>query len=241
MSARPPANHPPALSASAMSRLRLRRLLRPALAGAASLAIAFAFAACSLFPKPAPDPTRHYVLTGPSSATLNSGLKQGRLKVGLRSVQIAPYLDAKSMIVRRGDNEIDYRDYARWAEPLATGINRMLVARLHVSDKVARVFPQPYPFDVARDVDISVTILRCEGLVLPDGGAVASFMSAIEIVRVGDTAAGSNGGEVILREVFEAPATPWNEGDYAALAAILSDHVARLADTILAALPASQP
>jgi len=200
-------------------------------------ALALALSGCSLLPKPAPDPTRHYVLTGPAPAELNAGAKKGRLKVGLRSVQIAPYLDAKSMIVRRGENEIDYRDYARWAEPLANGINRMLVARLHVSDRVGRVFPQPYPFDVARDVDVSVSVLRCEGRVLPDGRAFASFTCAVEIVRVGDKA-GANGGEVLLREVFEAPETEWKEGDYAALAAILSDHVAKLADTLIAALPA---
>jgi uncharacterized lipoprotein YmbA len=216
-----------------MSRSLLPRPL--ALSGLAALALVFA--GCSLLPKPAPDPTRHYVLTGTAPASAEPGAKQGSLKVGLRAVQIAPYLDAKSMIVRRGDNEIDYRDYARWAEPLATGINRMLVARLHVSDKVARVFPQPYPFDVARDVDVSVSVLRCEGRVLPDGSAVASFKCAIEIVRVADLDAGAQAGEVLLREVFEAPATPWQEGDYAALAALLSDHVARLADTILAALP----
>ncbi len=204
----------------------------------AALVLASALSGCSLLPKPEPDPTRHYVLTGASSGPLDAGVKQGRLKVGLRSVQIAPYLDAKSMIVRRGDNEIDYRDYARWAEPLANGINRMLVARLHVSDRVARVFPQPYPFDVARDVDVSVSVLRCEGRVRPDGKAVASFACAVEIVRVGDRP-GADGGEVLLREVFEAPETKWQEGDYAALAAILSDDVSKLADTLIAALPAN--
>lgn len=210
------------------------RLLVSALA---TIAVALALAGCTLFPKPAPDPTRHYVLTGPAPAAVNATVKKGSLKVGLRSIQIAPYLDGKAMIVRRGDNEIDYRDYARWAEPLATGINRMLVARLHVSDKVARVFPQPYPFDVARDIDVSVSVLRCEGRVRPDGESVVSFTAGVEIVRVpSDKSTG--GGEVILRQVFEAPETPWKNGDYAALAATLSTDVALLADFILAALPA---
>ena len=212
----------------------IRRPLGLALAALFALSLA----GCSLFPKPAPDPTRHYVLTAPAPAPLDVGAKQGALKVGLRSVQIAPYLDAKSMSVRRGDNEIDYRDYARWAEPLANGINRMLVARLHVSDRVARVFPQPYPFDVNRDVDISVSVLRCEGRVRPDGKSVASFACAVELVRVGEHLGAADGGAVLLREVFEAPETEWPEGDYAALAAILSDDVAKLADTIIAALPA---
>ena len=218
---------------SAFADVRLPFRLR----AASAAVLALALSGCSFLPKPAPDPTRHYVLTGPAPAAMKADAKHGSLKVGLRSVQIAPYLDAKSMIVRRGDNEIDYRDYARWAEPLANGVNRMLVSRLHVSDRVGRVFPQPYPFDVTRDVDVSVSVLRCEGRVLPDGRAVASFMCAVEIVRVGDDP-GAAGGEVVLRKVFEAPETEWQEGDYASLAAILSDGVAKLADTIIAALPA---
>lgn len=221
-----------------MPRLLALRLARPAAAraGLSLLAASALLSGCSFFPRPAPDPTRHYVLTGPAPAAVNAAARQGTLKVGLRSVQIAPYLDGKAMIVRRGENEIDYRDYARWAEPLATGINRMLVARLHVSDRVDRVFPQPYPFDVARDVDVSVSVLRCEGRIRPDGKAVISFTCAVEIVRVADKPGATGGGQVLFREVFEAPETPWKDGDYAALAAGLSEKVAQLADVILAAL-----
>jgi uncharacterized lipoprotein YmbA len=211
---------------------RASRLVRLAFA---ALLLPFA-AACSLLPKPQPDPTRHYVLTGPAVEDVNETLNRGTLKVGVRSVSIAPYLDGKSMIVRRGANEIDYRDFARWAEPLAVAINRMLLARLNVSEKVARVYPQPYPFDVARDVDVAVTVLRCEGRVRADGTAATSFLCAIEIVRVADQAGGS--AEVLAREVFEAPEIPWKEGDYAALAEGLSDSVAKLADFIVAKLPA---
>lgn len=212
-----------------MPRSSSRRLIGLVLAAAV-----LALAGCSLFPKPAPDPTRHYVLTSPAPVA-NGIVKKGTLKVGLRAIQIAPYLDGKSMIVRRGENEIDYRDYARWAEPLATGINRMLVARLHVADRVARVFPQPYPFDIARDVDVSISVLRCEGRVLPDGRAVASFSCAVEIVRPSGDKTGA--GEVLKRAVFEAPETEWRDGDYAALATVLSADVAKLADFIVAALP----
>lgn len=191
---------------------------------------------CSLLPRPAPDPTRHFVLTGPLPTEVNEALPKGRLVVGLRSVQIAPYLDGKAMIVRRGDNEVDYRDYARWAEPLVPGINRMLAARLHVSDKISRVLPQPYPFDVSRDVDVAVSVLRCEGRVKPDGTAVVSFLCAVELLRVGDKSGG--GSEVLLREVYEAPELPWTEGDYAGMAAGISENVGLLAERILRHLPA---
>jgi uncharacterized lipoprotein YmbA len=201
----------------------------------AASALLFAFAGCSLLPKPAPDPTRHYVLTGPSPESVNAGLARGTLKVGVRTVSVAPYLDGKAMIVRRGDNEIDYREYARWAEPLSTGVGRMLQSRLLTSQRVARVFPQPFPFDVVRDVDVSVALLRCEGEIKPDGSAVVSFLCAVEVVRAQEA---RGGGEVLLRETFVAPPTPWVEGDHAGLARALSEAVAQLADRVASALPA---
>jgi uncharacterized protein len=194
---------------------------------------------CSFFPAPAADPTRHYILTGPTADAINEGMRSGTLRVGVRTVRIAPYLDGKAMIVRHGENEIRYRDYARWAEPLDSGIQRMLVASLHLSDKVARVLPQPFPFDVTRDVDVTVNILRCEGRVKADGQAVVSFLCELELVRVADT--NKQEPSVLLREVFEAPETPWREGDYAGLAAALSADVGRLAERIIAALPATLP
>ncbi len=197
--------------------------------------IALFLAGCSLLPTPSPDPTRHYVLTGPAPLSADTPLGRGTLKVGIRSVRVAPYLDGKAMIVRRGDNEIDYRDYVRWAEPLSVGVGRMLSARLLASDRVGRVFSQPYPFDVTRDVDVGVTLLRCEGQVNPDGSATVSFACALEVTRIRE---GQGEGEVLLRETFQAPAMEWKDGDYAALARGLSEAVVKLADRVIAALPA---
>jgi uncharacterized lipoprotein YmbA len=195
-------------------------------------------AGCSFLPKPKQDPTRYFVLTGPTTEAANRGLAKGELKVGVRSVTIAPYLDGKAMIVRRGDNEIDYIEYARWAEPLANGVNRMLVARLHVSDQVKRVLSQPFPFDVVRDVDVAINVLRCEGRVWPDGRATVDFRCDLEVIRVAGKE--SVGGEVLLRQVFEAKNVEWKEGDYAGLAKGLSSAVEQLAETIVSALPPKQ-
>jgi uncharacterized protein len=204
--------------------------------GAGLLAwIALSLSGCSFLPTPSPDPTRHYVLTGTTPLATDAPLGRGTLKVGVRSVRVAPYLDGKAMIVRRGDNEIDYRDYARWAEPLSVGVGRMLSARLLTSDRVARVVSQPYPFDIVRDVEVGVTLLRCEGQVNPDGSAAVSFVCALEVTRI---RGGQGEGEVLLRETFQAPAEEWRDGDYAALARGLSEAVARLSDRVIAALPA---
>lgn len=211
--------------------LRARNAVVSALAGALTLA----FAGCSVLPEPRKDPTRHYVLTGPTPTEVNTAAAKGVLKIGVRSVQVAPYLDGKAMIVRRAGNEIDYRDYARWAEPLSTGVNRMLVARLLASDRVARVFPQPYPFDVVRDIDVAVTVLRAEGEARADGTSVVSFVCALEVTRAHE---GAGAGEVLLRETFVAPEIAWAGGDYSALARGLSESVAALAERVIATLPA---
>jgi len=206
--------------------------MRRSAAGLAVLLSAALLAGCSILPKPQTDPTRHYVLTGPALPEVAAAMPTGTLRVGLQTVRIAPYLDSKSMIVRRGENEIDYRDFARWAEPLATGVGRMLGAQLLGSGQVGRVYNQPFAFDAERDVDVAVSILRCEGLVRPDGTAAVSFACVVEV-----TDARPN-GSVRMRRVFNAPETAWNEGDYAALARQLSEAVTQLSVEVLAALPA---
>ncbi|MBC8011591.1 MAG: membrane integrity-associated transporter subunit PqiC [Burkholderiales bacterium] len=207
----------------------------PLVAVALVVAGVFALAGCSVLPTPRKDPTRHYVLTGPAATEVEAAAAKGTLKVGVRSVQVAPYLDGKAMIVRRAGNEIDYRDYARWAEPLSAGVSRMLTARLLASGRVARVFPQPYPFDVVRDLDVAVTVLSAEGEVTADGATVVSFVCALEVTRAHE---GAGAGEVLLRETFVAPPIAWTDGDHAALASGLSKGVAALAERVIAALPA---
>ncbi|MEY4489771.1 MAG: hypothetical protein RIQ79_2279 [Verrucomicrobiota bacterium] len=206
------------------------------LAGLASSVLAMAamacLAGCSVFPKPQADPTRFYVLTGPSIPAVAATMPAGTLRVGLQTVRTAPYLDGKSMIVRRGDNEIDYRDFARWAEPLSTGVGRMLGAQLLASGQVGRVYPYPFPLEVTRDVDVTLSVLRCEGVVKPDGTAAASFVCIVEVT---DARAD---GSVRMRRLFNAPETAWKEGDYSALARQLSDAIAQLSVEVLAALPA---
>ncbi len=197
----------------------------------------FALAACSFLPTPKADPTRHYVLAGPPPRAEVAERAGGALIVGLRTVRVASYLDGKAMIVRRGENEIDYRDFARWAEPLSVGVARLLNARLLSAERVARVLPQPYPFDVERDVDVAVTVRRCEGRVLPDGRSVVGFVCELELTRARE---GAGAGELLLRETFVGPEEVWVDGDFAALAGGLSRAVLALADRVVEALPEAE-
>ncbi len=188
---------------------------------------------CSLLPQPKADPTRYYVLTGPSVESASATAKvEGALVLGVKRIEIAPYLNGKDMVVREGGNEITYNSFARWAEPLTTSISRALVGGLVHSDKVGRVYSQPFPFEVARDYDVSIRVLRCEGDRKEGGVAFASFSAEVEVTQA------KPGGAVVLRKVFTAPETEWDGHDFGKLAFALSESIGALGADLAAALPA---
>jgi uncharacterized lipoprotein YmbA len=205
-----------------------RSRFAPTLALAAVLVFS---AGCQIIPEPAADPTRFFVLTVPDRAPVSA--PEGSLRLGLRAVELPAYLKSRSLVVRNGRNEIAYQDYARWAEALDEGIARVLRARLVSSPAVARVYSHPFPFDRARDFDIGVSVIRCEGTRGADGD-VARFAAVVEIVE-------SATGNVLSRRAIAVPDQPWDGTDPAALVEALSTAVGRLADDVVAQLPGTTP
>lgn len=187
---------------------------------------------CSIVPEASSDPTRYYVLTGPGHSEDGATRVRGTLRLGLKAVELSPYLRKGTMVVRKGRNELVYNDYARWAETLEAGISRAARAQLLASPAVDRVFAYPFPFDQERHYDIALNVIRCEGVKGGDGGTVARFAAVVEI-----TTAGEGGGEVVSRKVFRAPDVPWDGKDYGALAEALSASVGALCEDLVASLP----
>ena len=78
-------------------------------------------------------PERHYVLGGgrfPESAAAARDLTH--VAIGIRRLQLAPYLESTSVVVRRGARaqELALSDFHRWSEPLGEGINRAVAGYL---------------------------------------------------------------------------------------------------------------
>jgi uncharacterized lipoprotein YmbA len=191
-----------------------------------SLASVVMLGGCSL-PKPQPDPTRFFVLSTnatPIAAPSNGAAPSVLL---LRDVELAGYLRTRPLIVRRGEHEIEFREFALWGEPLESGIARVLreellargAAETVVSSQGRRDHPDP-------ELALLVRVLACEG--------------------------GAN-GDVVFRAVWEVASTkekpaPIARGDYrptdlrwdgkseTSLAAQLSQAVAGLAGEIAAAV-----
>lgn len=190
-----------------------------------------AAAGCNVVPPVQPDTTRYYVLSGLSLAESGAQSTAGTLRLGLRPVEVAPYLRRGSMVIRAGDNEISFAESVRWAEPLEREIGASLRQRLGASASVARVLTPPFPIEPSRDFDVSVQVLRCEGVRENAGRAVARFAAAVEISTTGENA------QIVVRRTFIAPDAAWDGKDFARLAALLSDAVAALSRDVVAAIP----
>lgn len=205
---------------------RRRAPLLPLAAG-----ILVMLAACDVIPPPQEDPTRFFVLSDAPGGAAPAA--QGGARIGLKTPKLEGYLRQRDMVVRTGANEVAFKDYRRWAEPLDAAIARSLRSGLLASGAVSQVYAEPF-LDQERDYDVSVEILRFEGENEPSGRHVASLTARIEI-----STAGAN-PRVVAQKLFVAPAAPWDGSDYDQLASLLSKDVAALCREIAADIPARQ-
>jgi uncharacterized lipoprotein YmbA len=187
-------------------------------------------AACNVAQPAQDDPTRYFVLSDPPLGA-PAAAPGSALRIGLHSVTLDPYLRRREMVVRTGVNEVQFRTYRLWAEPLEAAATRVIRGRLLASPRVIEVSRDPFPSGVARDFDVSVEIRHCEGLADPSGGASASLSAVVEVWTAGPAPA------LVARREFKAPAAPWNSSDFGQLAGLLSADLASLADEILAEIP----
>lgn len=193
-----------------------------------ALLLVWGLTGCSVVPEPTADLTRFYVLSNPRANGENVALRSNALQIGLKRVEVSPYLDKGSLVVRHGDNELVYNDYARWAEPIGAGVSRIVRSRLLDNQKIGRVFVDSFPFDQSRDYDISIYVTRCEGAL---NTGETRFAAVVEVTTTGENA------RVVARREFIAPSQAWNGKNYAALVAGLSEAVDALSNQIVALLP----
>ncbi len=181
---------------------------------------------CSLLPQAQSDPTRFFLLSmTPGTAVAPAGGKAP--VVHLRPVELASYIRAKPIIVRRGDNEIEFREYARWGEPLELGIGRVLREDLVARGAAGTVLGAGLrAVDVEAEYTLVVRVLACEG------GANGSvyFRAVWELSTGGLTPKQVAGGEV------QPPGLRWDGKSESALAAELSKAIGLLAEEIAGGL-----
>jgi hypothetical protein len=131
------------------------------------------------------------------------------------------------LIVRKGENEIEFREFAQWGESLDLGIARVLREALLASGRAGLVqLPGSRTgSDGSSDAELRIRVLSAEGVV--DGGI--NFRAVWELSV--DGAAGP-----VTRGDYHASGLSWDPPNEASLAAGISAAVAGLAADISAAL-----
>ena len=197
------------------------------------LCCVFLLAGCSLS-RGAP-PEQQYVLGGGlwrENVAAPQGLRD--VAVGMRRLQLAPYLESPSVVVRRGDRaqELSLSEFHRWSEPLGEGINRAVAGYLTTGAPFRVVDVAPWPARAQHDYLIELHVLRFEGVV-PAGTAAtegeAHLLATWAIVRPRD-------GEVLARGTTDYRKGGWRIGDYAGLVALLDAGVYALSADLMSRL-----
>jgi uncharacterized lipoprotein YmbA len=188
-----------------------------------------ASAGCNVVPPAQEDSTRYFVLSGAQVPAVQA--PSGTLRVGIRTVRLESYLNRKEMVVRSGANEVRFEDFRRWADPLDAALTRIVRSKLLAAPSVAQVVAEPFPFDQARDYDVSIEVVRFEGDLGADGKYSASMAAVVEISTAGSSP------RIVSRKLFEAPAQAWDGADFDRLAALLRGDVDLLADEVASELP----
>ncbi len=181
---------------------------------------------CSL-PEAQADPTRFFVLST-SAASAGDHISATAPAIHVRQVELASYIRSRPLIVRKSENEVEFREFARWGEPLEQGIARVLREELlargaasAVAISGVRAANRPY------DYELTVRVLACEGT----ANGEVSFRAVWELAEAGKA------GTIAARGDYHPAGLKWDGKTETALVAELSKAVTGLAADIAAGLP----
>jgi uncharacterized protein len=208
-----------------------RKATREARSAAAVLLLA-SLPGCFSLGRDSP-PLEQYVIGGaPLTRTLAPIPGLDGVAVGVRRMDLAPYIAAPAIVVRRGTHEVVRSDFHRWGEDPADGINRAVARHLADAASFIAVDVAPWPVRSRYDYLIQLRVTRFEGVVPVESSATegaAHVRATWEIIRQHD-------GTVLARGVTEHVENGWSVGDYAGLVALLNQGLAVLAHEVAAAI-----
>jgi uncharacterized lipoprotein YmbA len=177
-------------------------------------------AGCSVLPEVQPDLTRYYVLTPVAPAAEAAPAPERPRRISLRVTDMPAFLRGQLMKVRVADNEVRFVDEARWAEPLESGLARVMRKNFDLRATAVRVVSRA---DEDRDFAVVLAFQDCEGVVQTGAARLAARVNVY-----------TSGADAKLRaeEEFSIDIPGWDGRDYCALAAKLSEAAGALSDRV---------
>jgi len=198
-----------------------------------------ALTGCFSLSRDAP-PVRQYVLSGAAVPEAGAALAEAGivprdlagLTIGVRRLDLAPYLATPSIVVRRGAHEIVHSEFHRWSEEPGQAINRAVAGYLAAHAPFGAVHIAPWPVRARYDYLIQLHVSRFEGVAPEAASAVEGAVhvqATWEILRHQD-------GAVLARGDTDYLQPGWRVGDYPGLVAMLDRALVVLARDLAASL-----
>jgi len=169
-------------------------------------------AGCFSLARPTP-PLEEYVLgAGPRPVAALPARDSGGLTIGLRRLDLAPYLSTTAIVVRRG-SKIVTSGFRRWGEEPSAGIMRAVAVSLGAAPTILAVDVAPWPVQAQHDYLVQLHVSHLEGVAAEDLTATEGeihVMASWEIIR-------SQDGTLVARGETDRRETGWKVGDYLGL------------------------
>jgi uncharacterized protein len=174
-----------------------------------------------------------YVIGGAGlTATMAPIAGLEHVAVGVRRIDLAPYIASPAIVVRRGTHEVVTSDFHRWGENPADGISRAVARHMGDAASFLAVDVAPWPVRSRYDYVVQLRITRFEGVMPTEPSATEGTVhvrATWEIIRQRDET-------VLARGLTEHWGNGWRVGDYAGLVALLNQGLAVLAWDVATAM-----
>jgi uncharacterized lipoprotein YmbA len=175
-----------------------------------------------------PAEVRLFVLEAAAPAAAASPAAGGGLAVGVGPLSVPEYAGSR-LVTRIGAHEVRLSETERWGEPLAAGLQRVLVTDLGALLGSGRVVAHPWRPEVRPEWRIEIEVLRFER----SAEGSADLEARWTLRRSRDLAPLRSGTTRVVR----VPSGPGPE----ALVAAFSEAVAEWSAELASALPAAAP
>lgn len=159
---------------------------------------------------------------------LDTGWKEratlAEISIAVGPVWLAEYLDRPQILTAEAANELSVNEFERWAEPLKSGITRVIIDNLALLLNTNRVAAATSPAFPKADYQVAIDISRFDG----SPGSQVRLQSRWRIIRSGSNLLQA-GHEAVLEE-------PWPGADFSSLVKAQSRLLGRLSREIAQAI-----
>lgn len=188
-------------------------------------------AGCFKLGRPTP-PLEEYLLGGSARAEAAARARDtGGVTIGLRRLDLAPYLATTAIVVRRG-SRVETSGFRRWGEEPSAGIMRAVAVSLRAAPAVLAVDVAPWQVRAPHDFLVQLHISHLEGVAAENVATTEGevhVMASWEILRAQD-------GTLLARGETDRREAGWKVGDYLGLVKRVDNGLTGLASDVAACL-----